>query len=85
MQRPIQWKPEAVAPIAKLPGRETANTSLIRVKVKNGGVYLHSHIRLHGVLLDSLSTGIISPLTGLWTIVTLFVLPLLCSHELKGD
>jgi hypothetical protein len=52
-QPPIQWVPGALSLGAKRPGRETDHSTPSSSKVKElVELYLHSPIRLHGVVLS---------------------------------
>jgi hypothetical protein len=60
-QSPMQWVPGALSPRVKRPGREADHSPQARGEVKNVDLYIHSPIRLHGVVLNSLSTGTTLP------------------------
>jgi hypothetical protein len=45
----------------KRPGREADHSPPSSAEVKNGGTVLHSPIRLHGIVLNSVSIGTILP------------------------
>jgi hypothetical protein len=49
-QPPIQWAPEAISPGVKRPGREADHSPSASAEVKK--TYIHSPIRLHGVVLN---------------------------------
>jgi hypothetical protein len=49
---PIQWVPGAVFPGLKRPGREADHSPPASAKVKKMWIYIHSTIRLHGVVLN---------------------------------
>jgi hypothetical protein len=52
-QPPIQWVPEALSLGVKLPGREADHSHPSSDEVKEWvELYLHSPIRLHGVVLS---------------------------------
>jgi hypothetical protein len=56
-QPPIQWVSGALSPGVKRPGREDDHALPISAKVeKNVDLYIHSPIRLDGVVLNQLST-----------------------------
>jgi hypothetical protein len=61
-QHPIQWVPGALSPGVKRQGREADQTSSKCQGQENVDLYIHSPIRLHGVVLNSLSTGTTLPL-----------------------
>jgi hypothetical protein len=48
---PIQWVPGAISPGIKRPGREAGHSPPSSLEVKNGEIYLHSPICLHGIVL----------------------------------
>jgi hypothetical protein len=50
----------------KRPRCEAGHTSPRSIEVKNGGAKLYSPIRLHGAVLNSLSTGTCLPSTLRW-------------------
>jgi hypothetical protein len=50
-QPPIQWVPEALSPEVKRPGREADHLQRVRGQ-ENVDLYIHSPIRLHGVVLN---------------------------------
>jgi hypothetical protein len=57
-QPPIQWVPGALSPRVKRPGREAEHSPpASAAEVKKMCIYIHSPIRLHGVVLNYLSTG----------------------------
>jgi hypothetical protein len=65
-QPPIQGAPGALSPGVKRPGREADHSPPASAQVKKVDLYIHSPIRLHGVVLNFLSTGT----------TLLFILPL---------
>jgi hypothetical protein len=53
IQPPIQWVPGALSLGVKLPGREADHSPPSSAEVKESmELYLHSPIRLHGVVLS---------------------------------
>jgi hypothetical protein len=58
----MQWVPGALSPGVKRPGRE-GDHSPTSAEVKNGGAMPALSIRLHGVVLNQLSTGTTLPFT----------------------
>jgi hypothetical protein len=60
-QPPIQWVPEALPQEVKWPGRETDHS--LTASEENVDLYMHSPIRLHGVVLNKLSPGTTLPVT----------------------
>jgi hypothetical protein len=59
-QPSIQFELRVISPGIKRPGREVNHSSSSRANVTNSGLYIHSPIRLHGVVFNQLSTGSIS-------------------------
>jgi hypothetical protein len=66
-QPPIQWVPGTLSPRVKRPGREAKHSFPSSVEVKMVALYLQSRTRLHGIVLNQLSTGS--------TLPSLFILP----------
>jgi hypothetical protein len=57
-QPPIQWVRGALSPGVKLPGREAHHSPPANSEIKkNVDLYIHSPLRLHGVMLNQLRTG----------------------------
>jgi hypothetical protein len=58
-QPPIQWVPVDLSPGVKRPGREADHSPRASAErgQENLDLYIHSHIRLHAVVLNYLSTG----------------------------
>jgi hypothetical protein len=57
-QPPILWIAEDLSPGLKRPGRELIlHLQLVPRSRKCGSIYIHSPIRLHGVVLNYLNTG----------------------------
>jgi hypothetical protein len=56
-QLPIQWVPEALSPGVKRPGREADYLPPASAEVKKKWVHTSTPHSLHGVVLNSLSTG----------------------------
>jgi hypothetical protein len=51
-QPPIQWEPSAVSRGVKRSGRESDHSPTSSAEIKGVELYLHSPIRLHGVVLS---------------------------------
>jgi hypothetical protein len=66
-QPPIQWVPGALPLGVKRPGREVTTHLHLVLRSRMVELYLHSPIRIHGVVLNSLSTETTLPFTS-WTI-----------------
>jgi hypothetical protein len=63
-QPPIQWVPGALSLAVKRPGRDEADYSPhLGPRSRIMELYRHSPIRLHGVVLNKLSSGTILPST----------------------
>jgi hypothetical protein len=61
-QPPIQWVPGALSPGVKRPGREADHSLPTSAEIKkNIDLHIHVPIRLHGIVLSQLSTGITLP------------------------
>jgi hypothetical protein len=62
-QLPIQWVPGALSPAVKRSGREADHSTPTSAEVKKMWIYTSTPppIRLHGVVLNSLSTGTTLP------------------------
>jgi hypothetical protein len=58
-QIPIEWVLDALSPGVYWPGQEANYSPPSSAEVKNGGAIppLSSHVHLHGLVLNSLSTG----------------------------
>jgi hypothetical protein len=67
-QPPIQWVPGALSPGVKWPRREVDHSPPTSAEVKKIWIYTSTPIRLHGVVLNYLSTGTTLPLPlySLW-------------------
>jgi hypothetical protein len=61
-QLPIQWEPGALSLGLKRPGCEADHTPSSSTEVECLKLYLHSSIRLHGVVLSLKITGTTLPL-----------------------
>jgi hypothetical protein len=68
-QPPIQWVPGALSPGIKRPGREAVHSPPTSAEVKKILIYKSTPTRLHGVVLNSLSTGKTLPLPLPYTYV----------------
>jgi hypothetical protein len=63
---PLNLLPGTISPGVKLQGREADHSPPASAEVKkNVDLYVHSPIRLYGVVLNRLSTGTTLPLPGL--------------------
>jgi hypothetical protein len=62
-QPPIQWVPGALSPGVKQPEREVDHSPPTSTEVKKMWIYTSTPIRLHGVVLNYLSTGTNLPFT----------------------
>jgi hypothetical protein len=65
IQPPIQWVPGDLSPGEKRPEREADHSPPISAEVKKVDLYIHSFIRLHGIVLNWLSTGTALPFSSL--------------------
>jgi hypothetical protein len=79
-QPPIQWVPVAISPGVKRPGRETDYCR----DQENVGLYIYSPVRLHGVVLNYLSTGTILPYLKKSPCCASVYPPQKISHFLRG-
>jgi hypothetical protein len=56
-QLPIQWVPVALSPGVNRPGREADHSPPTSAEIKKTLIYMSTPIRLHGIVLNHLSTG----------------------------
>jgi hypothetical protein len=54
-QPPIQWKPGALSPGVKWPGRDADHSPITSADIKKTWVYTSTPPRLHGIVLNELS------------------------------